>query len=438
VLAEEVGLPESLRETDTNNLNPRLGLAWRPFGDNRTVIRGGIGSYTVPLYGSINYSLVATVTSDVPIFFNQRTPGGFAITFPNVFPAALRAVPGAGSQDFRRANQFDLRDPRMTQWSVTLERDLGANTGLRVSYIGNTTDDIIVSPDLNQIQPNTQGYAALAGTRPFRDWNVVTSRDNGAHARYDGLQIEVTRRLTKGLTLDGSYTLARHLSDAGGAVPGDFPAENGPSLLNTFRGPDDDYGPMPFTRRHRFVATFLYELPFGRGRTFGSGMGRGLDVLVGGWDVAGVLLAQSGSFLTPMFTGGDPSGTGANVRGFTSTTRPDQTGDGNLDNPTVERFFNRDVFEIPANNIGRFGNAEVGSLIGPKTSVLSLSVGKSFAIAGSSRMRFEAAFSNLFDTENFGLPNRNVRSGQFGLITNTQSVDQAGPRTVQFSLRYSF
>jgi hypothetical protein len=214
----------------------------------------------VPLYGSVNYSLVATVTSDVPVFLNQRTPGGFAITVPNVFPAALRAVPGAGSQDFRRANQFDLREPRTTQRSVAVERDLGSKTGLRLSYIGNRTTDIIVSPDLNQIQSNTRGYAALANTRPFQDWNVVASRDNGAHSRYDGLHTEVTRRFSKGLTLDGSYALGRQLSDAAGAVPLDFPAENGPSLLDRFRGPEDDYGPVPFTRRHRFVATFLYEL----------------------------------------------------------------------------------------------------------------------------------------------------------------------------------
>jgi carboxypeptidase family protein len=438
VMAKDIGLPEALRFTDKNNFNPRLGVAWRPTGDNRTVVRGGVGMYTVPLYGSVNYSLVATVTSDVPVFVNQRTPNGFAISFPNVFPAALRAVPGAGSQDFRRANQFDVRDPRTAQWSLAVERDLGSRTGLRVSYIGNKTNDIIVSPDLNQIQPNTRGYAALINTRPYQDWNVVASRDNGAHSRYDGLQTEITRRLSKGLTLDGSYTLGRQLSDAGGAVPLDFPAENGPSLLNRFRGPNDDYGPVPFTRRHRFVVTFLYELPFGRGRAFGGGMGQALDLVAGGWDIAGVGLMQSGPFLTPMFTGGDPSGTGANARGFTSTTRPDQVSDGNLADPTVERYFDRAAFVIPPDNIGRFGNAAVGSLIGPPTNVFSMTVGKNFSIAGSSRMRFEAAFSNLFDTENLGVPNRNVRSGQFGLITNTQTYDQAAPRTIQFSLRYSF
>ena len=266
----------------------------------------------------------------------------------------------------------------------------------------------------------------------------MASRDNGAHSRYDGLQTELNRRLSKGLTLDVSYTIARQLSDAAGAVPGNFPAENGPSLLNTFRGSQDDYGPMPFTRRHRFVGTFLYQLPVGRGRTYGGGMGRGLDALAGGWDVAGILLFQSGPFLTPFFTGGDPSGTGANVRGFTSTTRPDQVADGNLSDPAVTGYFDRTAFVIPANNIGRFGNAAVGSLIGPNTKVFSMTIGKSVAVIGTSRLRVEAAISNLFNVENLGLPNRNVRSSQFGLITDTQAVDQAAPRTMQFSLRYTF
>ena len=99
--------------------------------------------------------------------------------------------------------------------------------------------------------------------------------------------------------------------------------------LDFFRG-DADYGNVAFTRRHRFVSTFLYELPFGRDRRFASGIGRGLDALVGGWDVTGVTLFQSGPFLTPFFSNGDPSGTGTTVRGFTPTQRPDQVGDGNL------------------------------------------------------------------------------------------------------------
>jgi hypothetical protein len=430
VTAAEAGLPERLRFTDKNNINPRVGLAYRPFDDDRTVVRGGFGLYTVPLYGSISYSMYAAATGDVPSFQNTQLPNGqFAIQFPNVFPAALRGIPGAGTQDFRRANQFDLRDPQVRQWTATVERELGWQAGLRVSYTGSSTVDIVYSPDLNQVRPNTVGYAAARAERPFKDWNVVTTRDNGSRARYDALGIELTKRLQRGFSFASSYTLARHNSDSGGAVPTAFTGENGPSVLNLFRG-DADYGPVAFTRRHRSVTTFLYALPFDASGPAG--------ILAGGWDLAGILLVQSGSFQTAQFSNRDPSGTGANVRGFTSTQRPDQIGEGNISSPTVDRYWDVNAFVLPGNNIGRFGNGAVGTLIAPGTTVFSLNVGKNFRIVGTSRARFEIAVTNLFNIENLDVPNRTITSTSFGRITSTQAVDQAGPRTVQFSLRYTF
>jgi hypothetical protein len=220
-------------------------------------------------------------------------------------------------------------------------------------------------------------------------------------------------------------------------VPQNFAAENGATTVDLFRG-NADYGPVPFTRRHRFVGTFLYELPFGRERQYMNSIGRGLDLALGGWDVTGVLLLQSGPFLTPFFSNGDPSGTGTTVRGFTSTQRPDAVGDGNRSDPTVAAYFDAASFVRPPNNIGRFGNAEVGTLIGPGTSVFSMTLGKRFTLAGRSSLRTEIAFSNLFNIENLGNPNTTVTSSNFGRVTATQSVDQAGPRTIQFSLRYTF
>src|SRR5262249_47193097 len=148
------------------------------------------------------------------------------------------------------------------------------------------TSDLVWSPDLNQVHSNTLGYAAVRDTRPFKDWNVVTTRDNGATARYQSLGAEINKRFAHGFQLNASYTLARNQSDAGGAVPGNFAAENGSTTLDLFRG-DADFGDVPFTRRHRVVSTFLYELPIGRGRAAASQIGRGLELLIGGWDIAG-------------------------------------------------------------------------------------------------------------------------------------------------------
>jgi hypothetical protein len=197
---------------------------------------------------------------------------------------------------------------------------------------------------------------------------------------------------------------------------------------------------VPFTRRHRLVGTFLYEVPVGRERRFMSGLNRGLDLLIGGWDVTGVFLVQSGPFLTAFFSNGDPSGTGTTSRGFTSTQRPDQVGDGNLSNPTVDAYFNREAFVRPADNIGRWGNAEVGTLNGPGTTVFSMTLGKRFALAASSYLRAEVAFSNLFNIENLDVNpgSLNITSASFARVTSTQTVDQAGPRTIQFSLRVVF
>ncbi len=437
VTAADAGIPETLRFTDKNNFNPRVGFAWRPSADNRTVVRGGVGLYTVPLLGSVNYSMVATVTAAAPAFSNSPTN---PFVFPNISSAATaqNSVP-VGTLDFRRANQMDMKDPQTVQWNLTVERDLGWDTGLRISYVGSSTRDLIWSPDLNQVAANTQGYAAVASTRPFPDWNVVTTRDNDPRARYHAIGAAASKRFSRGASFDVSYTLAKHESDASGTVPQNFAAENGATTVDLFRG-DADYGPVPFTRRHRFVGTFLYELPIGRSRTYMSDIGRGLDALVGGWDVTGVLLLQSGPFLTPFFSNGDPSGTGTTVRGFTSAQRPDAAGDGNLDNPTVAAYFDQSAFTRPANNIGRFGNAPVGTLIGPGTSVFSMTLGKRIALAGRTHIRGEIAFSNLFNVENLDVnpSTLNITSSSFSRVTATQTVDQAGPRTIQFSLRVTF
>jgi hypothetical protein len=109
-----------------------------------------------------------------------------------------------------------------------------------------------------------------------------------------------------------------------------------------------------------------------------------------------------------------------------------------LSNPTTADYFNVNAYSIPGSNIGRFGNCGVGILEGPRTAVFSASVGKTFAISERVGVRYEAQFANLFNILNKAAPNMNVGSGSFGQISQSQLVEQAGPRSIQMMLRLQF
>jgi len=441
VTYQEAGLPETLKRLYKKDIDPRFGFAYRPFDNNRTVIRGGFGMYTVTILGRVVYSLEGVANGSFLSFTNTspaevRAAGAAALQFPNVFPAGTGDA--GGLPDFRRANPFDFRDPYSMQWNLTVEHDVGWSTGVRLTYNGQRQIDLVHSPDINQVEPNTLGYAAVRDQRPFKNFNAILDRANGATGKYHAFTTEVTKRFSQGISFQNSYVWAKNLSNANGPAPSGFSAENGPTTLNIF-DIRADYGDVAFTRRQRFVSTFLWELPVGRGRKFGSGISRMADALIGGWQTAGIVTLQTGPFLTPFFSGSDPSGTGANVRGVIGTQRPDRIGNGNLDNPTASLYFDKGAFVIPPDNIGRFGNAGVGILRGPGTRVFSLSLAKRFLITEKVNLRYEATMSNLFNHTNLDIPaSMNIGSGSFGQIQATQKGDLAGPRTIQMSLRLSF
>jgi hypothetical protein len=218
-----------------------------------------------------------------------------------------------------------------------------------------------------------------------------------------------------------------------------FSGETGGDRLSNSLDRRADRGNVGPTRRHRWITTALYELPFGKGRKYGSGMNPVADAIAGGWRLSSALLLQTGPYLTPTFSGGDPSGTSAPSRG---SQRPDALRDANIAGHTADQYFDRAAFVCPGRApgpdqfncnvtpIGRFGNAGAGTLAGPGTVNLSMGFGKDFRIA-----EFEASFVNLPNHPNLNDPGTSIT---FGRTTSARGADSGGNRVGQFALRFEF
>ena len=442
--AAQAGIPSGLRYTDTTDFDPRIGFAWRPFHNDKTVIRGGYGRFTEAPLGFALVAGWATTTSFIPYFSNSYgSNGNPTISFPAPFPSNLDA-PQPGAASFYYAFPVHYQDPSVQQWNLTVERDLGAGVGLRLSYVGNHGSNLEVMEDLNQVAPNSLGYDAVASTRPFSLWTVIESVSNLARSNYNALTADVHKNFSKGLQFDASYVFTRDLSNAGGANPTALPTQPANFLSDRFN-PNLDYGNVIYDRRNRFLATFLYELPLGKGQKFLSNSPRWVNSIVGGWQWGGVLVFESGPFLTPYQETNDSSGTNefATVGSDRTDTVPGVPQKVTSINASgVETFLNHAAFAIPGgtsgNAIGRFGNSSVGSVVGPGTSTVSMSFIKSFALTERVNFQFGTQISNIFNHLNYLPYNMQYDSSGFGTVNGVQTAEGSGPRIVELTARISF
>jgi hypothetical protein len=184
-------------------------------------------------------------------------------------------------------------------------------------------------------------------------------------------------------------------------------------------------------------------LPVGKGRKLLSNSNRFVDGALGGWEVAGVVVVQSGPFLTPTQSTNDSAGTG--IFNTVGTGRADIVRDVSPYAAPSGLFFNPAAFSIPGLNpdgtystIGRFGNAGVGSLVGPGTRAVSLSLIKTVKFAESAKFQFGAEVANLFNHKNYEPPDVAVDTAGFGILSGLQTAEGAGPRAVQLTARITF
>jgi len=440
--AAEDGIPESLRYTDRTDWGPRIGFAWRPFGNGKTVVRGGWGRF---IETPLGFSLVAGWAVHASYLATYNQPSAGDNTTPLLtFSAPVNAQPSdaAGSANFDYAFPIHYRDPSVQQWNLTIEQDLGHSIGVRLSYTGSHGQKLEAMEDLNQVQANSVGYDQAGNSRPYSSWAVIQSVTNAAVSNYSGAAVEVSRRSGKGLTFDASYTFTRDLSNAGGATPSAFSVAGGSFLTDRFH-PRLDYGNVIYDRKHRFLANYLYELPFGHGQRWLT-KGGVANSLAGGWQVAGVTIIQSGPFLTPTEQTVDPANT--NILTTIGQTRPDQLAHTPLyaARRTTSQWLNPSAFpylNLQDGNgigIGRFGNAPVGGVVGPGTINFSLSLMKMVSLTEKSKLQFGVEAANLFNHRNYEPPNMQVDSTGFGAITALQTAEGAGPRSLELSGRVSF
>ncbi len=421
VEASQVGLhPSRLLKNDVNNIAPRIGIAYRPFG-SATVIRAGFGIF---------YDIIprTVTTGGAPFVINEpnftNPAGAPSVIFPRVFPATSAGPTQVGLPS---ATRPDLKTPYSMQYNFTVERQQW-NTGFRISYIGTGTRQGEWGYNVNQPQPDTSRY--IDKPRRFPNYPAITYIDNGAGHQYNSLSLEAERRFARGLAYQFSYVLARDIGDL----------ERGESAENAYdRG--RERGNWLDIPRHRFAAYVLYELPFGKGKRFLGGAQPLLRAVAGGWDVTVVYQRHSGQFLTPLWTGPDPTGTAFTSSGTPAqvTIRPNQLRDPNLpaSERTTRRWFDATAFAAPTP--GSFGSASKGVIHGPGSEVWNVGLAKSFDLGQRLRLRWEMTATNFLNHPNWSNPATNISSAaQVGVISgvgNVSDLDPSGPRSFRMGLR---
>ena len=411
---------------------PRFGFAYKPFDSGSTVIRGGYGIYGNLVYRPMGGDMGGGPFAGSATFINSIVNGVPLFSFPEPFlPSAIGAV---GTQNVQGKNP-DMRVPYTQQWNLTVERQVGA-VGLRVSYVGTRTVNLIYRRNLNLLAPGTTPFSAAR--RPYPKYNQIIWSDNGGNEFYNGLEVAATKKHGKNLTFGAGWTWARDLTDTQEAS-----AYGGQIIQNQFdRAVEKTNNGLVL--RQRAFGYAVYLLPFGENQRFLNHANRWLTGVLGGWQTGWNINLQTGQYFTPSFSGFDPSNTA------TFGGRPDRIANGNLPTGqrTINRWFDAAAFAIPGcpstdrvckspANVGRFGNSGLNILEGPGIANLDFSLMKYFHLTEKRRLQIRAIMVNALNHPNFAVPRSNISSlGTVGTIVSMARVLNGEPATREIDLGF--
>jgi len=403
-------------KTDWNNFAPRVGFSYRI--GTKNVVRGGYGiSYYTGRFGFTG----GTLSTQFPVLYNIQNgvENDFAVngTFGLLPPVQVIAIPSNGVIS-PAPNQAYFTMPRnypsplVHSYNLTIQREIGWGVAWDVGYVGSQARNIPYQQQLNAAQPGA-GAAGRPFFAKFGRTADVALRANALENSYHSLQTNFSKRFSKGLQFTAAYTYSRTMGvgdDQGGFIV----------QTDTNR----NYGPTGYDRTHMFVASHVYELPFGKGQPFVSD---GLAAMIlGGWQLNGVFRKVSGSPFTAV-----ADATPCNCPGnsnFADAIRPTTYLGGKGRGPL---WFDTTAFVAPGAN--RFGNTGRNGLRGPGFTTYDLSLVRNFRLTETFRLELRAEAYNISNSPRWGNPTNSVNNASFGQI-----LSASNERELQLALRLTF
>ncbi len=427
-------IPESgsTIKTDKNNWAPRVGFAYNVFGNGTTVLRGGYGLFYFLDRGGIDNQLEQN-----PPFGGQYSlsyNSGYRFTLAGRAPdnstnpllATASAMPdksefigfdpnNPSGVDIVAYNPKDVNS-YVQEWNLQVQHALAKDTSFTLGYVGSKGTHLMNRYDFNRPTYGT-------GIKNFPNLGFVLVMDTNSSSIYHGLQTQFERRFSNGLQFSASYTWSHTIDDSQGSVDG-YGQWSDPVDYRNLRA---ERANSSLDNRHRFVFSSLYELPFGRGRLLGASWNPFLNSILGGWQVNPIVTIASG-FPFDLIDGQYVN---------EQRVRPMLMGDPKQLNVKGQWFDTTAFARVPQSG-GYFtqaGNAPRNLFTGPGTKLVDFSVAKTLKFTESIRSEFRTEFFNIFNHPQFGQPNGDVTSGDFGKVTGTRFRSS---RQIQMGLRLMF